>query len=108
MANDTPIACSLAAGDLERRVAEIAEVGAESLLSREAQGGGHRLRFRKDDATRQRLEGIVTAEAECCAFLDLSLGEDDGELILWIAGPEDARALADGLAGAFGDSQEEP
>lgn len=105
MANDTPIACSLSASDLERRLAEIAAVGAKSLISRETHGDRHLLRFRRDEDTRKMLEDIVAAEAECCAFLDLSLDEVDGELTLWIAAPRDVKALADSLAGAFSDSQ---
>ena len=105
MANDTPIACSLTASDLEQRLAEIAVVGAESLISRETDGDRHLLRFHNDATTRRKLEGIVAAEAECCPFLDLSLGEHDGELTLWIAAPRDAGDLTSGLARAFGDGQ---
>jgi len=101
MANDIPIACSLGAGELQRRLATIAEIGASSLLSRAMHGNSHLLRFRQDPATRRQLEGIIAAEAACCAFLDLSLREDEGELIVLIAAPEDAQALADGFADAF-------
>lgn len=101
MANDIPIACSLVAGELQQRLAEIAEVGASSLLSRAMDGNSHLLRFRQDPATQQQLEGIIAAEAECCAFLDLSLRENKGELVMSIAAPEDAQALADGFADAF-------
>jgi hypothetical protein len=101
MANDAPIACSLGAGDLEQRLIKIAKVGADSLSSREAEGDRHLLRFRDDTDTRRRLEQIIAAEAVCCAFLDLALSEDDGELVLSIAAPQDAQALANGLARAF-------
>ncbi len=101
MTKDKPIACSLGAGELEQRLAAIAEIGAESLVSHEVEGDRHLLRFRADANTRRRLEGIVAAEAECCSFLDLSLGEDGDELVLSIAAPEDGRAIADGLAKAF-------
>ncbi|HEX6688442.1 MAG TPA: hypothetical protein VF085_07225 [Solirubrobacterales bacterium] len=101
MENDTPVACSLGAGELERRLAAIAEIGAGSLISREAGGDSQLLRFRADADTRRRLEEIVVAEGECCAFLDLKLSERGGELVLSIAAPEDAQALADGLAEAF-------
>jgi len=102
MKDSTPIACSLNAGDLERRLAEIAAVGATSLISRETHAASHRLRFRKDQGTRQALEGIVAAESKCCPFLDLLLEERDSELVLCIAAPRDATALADELARAFG------
>jgi hypothetical protein len=64
-------------------------------------GESHVLRFRRDPATRRRLRDIIAAEADCCAFLDLSLREHEGELVMSIAAPQEARALADGLADAF-------
>jgi hypothetical protein len=101
MTDTTPVACSLGAGDLTRRLAAIAEIGADSLIGRGVEGSRHLLRFRADALTRARLEEIVAAEAECCSFLDLSLGEDAGELVLSIAAPADGRPIADELAGAF-------
>ncbi len=101
MTDPDPAACSLGAGALEQRLAAIAEIGADSLISRGVQGGRHLLRFRADGATRRRLEAIVAAEAECCSSLDLSLSERGGELTLSIAAQRDAQTLADGLAGAF-------
>jgi len=101
MTEETPAACSLDTGALEERLAAINEIGADCLISRQVEDGCHLLRFRADAATRKRLEGIIAAEAECCAFLDLSLDEKGGELTLSIAAPRHAQALADGLAGAF-------
>jgi hypothetical protein len=75
MANDTPIACSLNKTDLRQRLTEIAELGADSLLSRDIDGNRHLLRFRADAGTRRRLENIIAAETKCCAFLDLSVSE---------------------------------
>ncbi len=96
-----PIACSLEANDLQQRLAEIAEVGAESLIERGSDGERHLLRFRSDGETRRRLEAIVAAEAKCCSFLELSLEEGDGELILTIGSPRDGQPIADELAAAF-------
>jgi hypothetical protein len=101
MTDQDPFACSLDSGALEQRLAAIAEIGAESLISHRAEDGRHLLRFRADAATRTRLEEIVAAEAECCSFLDLSLGQEADELVLSVAAPRDAKALADGLAEAF-------
>jgi len=108
MANDVPIACSLGSGELQRRLAAITEVGASSLLSRAMHDDSHLLRFRRDPATRRQLEGIIAAEAECCAFLDLSLREDEGELVVSIAAAENARAVAGDLARAFGAARAWP
>lgn len=101
MTDKDPAACSLGPGALAQRLTAIAEIGAGSLISRHVESGRHLLRFRADAATRKRLEEIVAAEAECCSFLDLSLDQQAGELMLSIAAPRDAQALADGLAGAF-------
>jgi hypothetical protein len=101
MTNDTPVACSLGADELKQRLAVIAEIGADSLISRDIEGDRHLLRFRANAAARRRLEGIIAAEAECCSFLDLSLSEEEGELVLSIAAPKDAQALADEFARAF-------
>jgi hypothetical protein len=100
---ELPVVCSLEAGDLEERLAEIAEIGAEALIDRRSTDEGHLLRFRSDPTSRQRLESIVSAEARCCAFLELSLKETDGNLVLSIAAPEAGQATADALAGAFGN-----
>jgi hypothetical protein len=102
MRNETPVACSLGAGELEQRLAAIAETGASSLISRDIEGDRHLLRFRASGTTRQQLEDIIAAEAECCSFLDLSLSEQRDELVLSITGPKDAQAVADELAYAFG------
>lgn len=101
MTEDKPVACSLGAGELAQRFSAIAEIGPYSLISRETEGGRHRLRFRSSAATRQRLEDIVAAEASCCSFLALSLTEKEGELVLSIAAPEEGQVVADELAGAF-------
>lgn len=108
MTNEGPAACSLEAASLERRLAEIAEIGAHSLISRDDIGGRHLLRFRADEGTRLRLEEVLAAESECCSFLELSLDQDQeaSELLLAIAAPRRAQALADGLAAAFAGSRE--
>jgi len=101
MNDEDPAACSLDSGALAQRLTAIAEAGAGSLISRQAEDGRHLLRFRADAATRTRLEEIVAAEAECCSFLDLALDQKAGELVLSIAAPRGGQALADALAGAF-------
>lgn len=101
MPEELPVVCSLGAGDLEQRLATIAEIGAESLIDRREDGGRHVLRFRRDNRTRERLEEVIAAEAECCAFLDLFLDDDGEHLVLSVAAPEAGQATADGFALAF-------
>lgn len=101
MTDPRPVTCSLDPNDLQRRLDEIAAVGAASLLCRDIENGVHRLRFRSNPRTRQRLEEIIATEAECCPFLDLGLIEHGRELVLTLTAPEAGQAVADGLAAAF-------
>lgn len=101
MTKELPVVCSLGAGDLEQRLSMIAEIGAQSLIEHQQEGDRHVLRFRSDSRTRERLEAVIAAEAECCAFLDLSLEEDGDQLVLSVAAPETGQASADGFAMAF-------
>ena len=96
-----PIACTLGESDLRRRLDEIAALGAESLLGHEIKDGTHTLRFRRDDRTSHQLEEIAAAEARCCSFLELSLDERDGQLVLTIAAAEGGEPVAEALALAF-------
>jgi hypothetical protein len=98
MTEDTPIACSLNGPDLRRRLADIAAIGADALVF-EAEGGA--LRFRNEPATRARLEAVIAAESECCAFLRFELRERGDELELEIHAPEGAEPMADELARVF-------
>lgn len=101
MIDPKPIACTLGTSQLRQRLDEIAALGAESLLGHELEDGVRTLRFRRDDRTRRQLEGIVAAEARCCPFLELSIDERDGELILTVDAPTEGRPVADELARAF-------
>ncbi len=104
MTEGTPIACSLGASDLRQRLEEIAEVGADGLIESGGAGDRHLLRFRSDARTRARLEAILAAEARCCSFLDLSLEERGGQLVLTVGAPADGRVIAGALAAAFAGS----
>jgi hypothetical protein len=101
MSDDTPVACSLGGDELARRLATIAEVGADSLISSGTDASRRLLHFQKTETVRRRLEEIIASESECCSFLDLSLEEEGDELVLSIAAPENARAIADELSEAF-------
>lgn len=101
MTDETPIACSLDPGHLQRRLDEITKLGTESLITRKADGDRHVLLFRKNAGTRHRLEAIVAAEAQCCSFLDLSLTQEGDELVLSIVAPAGAELIAAQLANAF-------
>jgi hypothetical protein len=95
---ELPIACSLDRGALEGRLEEVQAIGREALIHADSDGI---LRFRASPAIRARLQALVTAEAECCPFLELDLREADGELRLAISAPEGAEPVAAELARAF-------
>jgi hypothetical protein len=93
--------CSLDAGQLRERLAEIEAVGAMSLIEKTLDGERHVLRFSADAETERRLEEIVAAESRCCAFLDLELTRRDGLLILTLAAPTGGKEIASELAASF-------
>jgi len=99
--NQAPIACNLDADALGGRLIALAEFGDAFLVSREERDCLHLLRFRAEPAARRRLEEIVAAELECCAFLDLSLREEGDEIVLSIGSPAEGRPTADEFANAF-------
>jgi hypothetical protein len=98
MSPDTPIACSLSADELPQRLAEIRAIGKDALVSVRPDGT---LRFRAGESTRRRLEAIIAAESQCCAFLGFELNADEGELALTIVAPDGAEPIAADLVDAF-------
>ena len=98
----TPIACSLSADELPRRLAEITALGKDALLSVSPNGA---LRFRTDHATRRRLEAIIAAESLCCPFLSFDLREQAGALVLCVGATDGAEPLARELVRAFAGDQ---
>lgn len=96
-----PIACSLSAADYRERLAEVAEVGRSSLIEVEERPNEIVLHFRHSPSTQDRLRTIVSQEAACCAFLDLSLRATDTELVLTLRAPEAARPIVTDLIQSF-------
>jgi hypothetical protein len=101
MTDPKPISCTLGASDLQQRRDEIAALGTASLIGHAVEDGVHTLRFRRDEGTRHRLKELAAAEAQCCSFLDLSIGDRHDELVLSIAASEGGEQLAEALALTF-------
>ena len=98
MSTEIPIACSLNAGELTHRFAEISNLGREALLDAEPTELGATLRFTPEPGVQARLARIVAAESECC--------ESDA-VVLTIAAPEGAEPVVRDLLDAFrGDNAE--
>jgi hypothetical protein len=100
---ELPIACSLDAARLQAREAELAALG-RSLISVSRLGGAPvTLQFTADQETRDRLDHVVAAEAECCPFLDMTVRQGE-TLELTIDGPGDAAPVITGLVEAISES----
>ena len=52
-----------------------------------------RVRLRDTPDIQARTRELVAAESACCAFLDFTLRREDGDLVLDITGPQNARAV---------------
>lgn len=98
MNSSSPIACSLTADELPKRLEEISAVGKDALLSVSVDGA---LRFRADGTTRRRLEAIIAAESLCCPFLSFDLREYAGALFVTIDAADGGERLARDLVDAF-------
>ncbi len=101
MSTEPPIACSLNAAEMPGRLAEMAAIGQSGLLAVETKDARAVLRFRAGAQTRERLEAIVAAEAECCAFLSMELRHEPCAVVLIIEAPEGAEPVLDELVSAF-------
>jgi hypothetical protein len=107
MPDHLPIACSLSAGELPARRAEMASLGRDALTSAETAGPRSVLRFRAEDGVRDRLESFVAAESECCPFFDLALHDEPGAVVLTVQAPEDAEPVLAELVAAFEAAESE-
>jgi len=90
---DLPIACTLSRESLAARLVLIDALAADGLLGRTPTTAGIRVRLRDTPEIEQRTRELVVAESACCAFLDFHLDRRDGDLVLDISGPEDARPV---------------
>ncbi|MDT7533089.1 hypothetical protein OVY48_06520 [Sphingobium sp. SA2] len=96
---DTPIACTLDAGNLKERLDWIADLNARTLRSSKHDDLTLVLDYAPgaiDDVRR-----MVAGEQACCAFLAFDLAELDGLVRLTVTAPEDAREAAEALFEPF-------
>jgi hypothetical protein len=95
----SPIACSLAAGDLKDRLAGISALNWDALRSHERRDLMLELRYGPE--ARDRVREMVRGERACCLFLSFDLREAPEEICLTITAPEAARDAADMLFQQF-------
>lgn len=101
MATPLPVVCTLDASALRDRGAELAAIGRDGLLAAEIDGARATLRF--SPAVAERLEAVVAAERECCAWLGLDLARRGDQIELALTAPAGGEAAMHVLARAFGE-----
>jgi hypothetical protein len=101
MADQPPIACSLSGTELPARLAEIADLGHGALQDARTEGSRAVLRFEAAPGVRRRVEDVVGAESDCCAFLAMRVSDAPDEIVLSITAPEGAEPVLDQLVDAF-------
>ena len=94
-----PVACTLAGGDFQERIAWIAMLAREALRSYDRDDLVLHLRYAPEATNRVR--EMMCKEETCCAFLTFEMHEFRDEVWLTITAPENARAVADALFEPF-------
>ena len=92
-ANNAPIACTLGGTDYAERLAWIASLNRDGLLSHVRHEAALELRYAS--TVRHRVRELVRKEAECCAFLTFALDESRGDVRLTITVPAREGEAAD-------------
>ena len=103
MPSELPIACSLDATALPKHLAEIADLGRDALTDVRFDATRAQLRFAAGAGVRSRVEAIVAAESECCAFLQMDVSDEPDTIVLTVQSPPDAELVLGELVAAFGD-----
>ena len=94
-----PIACTLAPGAFNDRLAWIAALNQDALRSHERRDLVLELGYSPE--ARERVHEMLLNEQACCAFLAFELHEVGNEIRLTITAPETAREAADTLFDQF-------
>ena len=101
MTRPLPIACTLSATDLRARGEELRALGGDGLLDATEDEGRAMIRFRPDLSVRERVEAVVAAESECCAFLEVEVAHDEDATVLTISAPNGGAEMVHELAAAL-------
>ena len=101
VARPLPLACTLGPTDAAARGEELRALGAHGLVDVREEPGRAVLRFRAEPGIRRRVEAIVAAESECCAFLDFRLEHGAEATVLTVSSPHGGGEAVQMLAAAF-------
>jgi hypothetical protein len=96
--------CTLDDRSLAVRGAEWRTLFAEA-SSREAIEEGARLVFPADVSLQERLQHLIEAESECCAWMTFDVAEVGEQVVVTVSGPPDTRAA---LAVTFAGGRRPP
>jgi hypothetical protein len=94
MERQTQIACALSAAERPARIAAARELGQRALVALEVDGRRALLRFHGE---RDRVDHLVAAEGECCAFFEFASTRNADETELEIRAPDGGEPLLRGL-----------
>ena len=101
MSDSEQVSCSLEPNARSARTAQIVALGRRALIDADIDATTARLRFAADDGVRAELEAIVAAEARCCPFFEMTVGERDGAIELEVFAPDAAQPEFAWLAASF-------
>jgi hypothetical protein len=101
MSSELPIACSLDATELPVRRSEIVNLGRAALIDVRHIRAHAELRFAAANGIRERVAAFAAAEAECCPFLTMRVGDEPGVVVLSVDAPEEAEGVLAELVDVF-------
>jgi MerR family copper efflux transcriptional regulator len=98
MPTEVPLACTLSGSDQPARLVTIRELGQRALVGLEVRDRRALLRFHGEH---ERVDALVAAESQCCAFFQFAMMRDDEETELEIRTPEGGEPLLRALVAAI-------
>ena len=101
MPTELPIACSLSAGELPDRLAQMAELGRAALLDARLDGRRALLRFAAGAGIRAAAGWHRRRRVALLPVPDMDVTEEPGTLTLTIVAPEGAEPVLEDLVAAF-------
>jgi hypothetical protein len=87
---EVPIACTLDGGDRQARLVSIRELGHRALVGLRVDNRLALLQFRGEC---ERVDALVSAESQCCAFFEFSTSRDGEETEVTIRAPEGGESI---------------
>lgn len=87
------VTCELSPAALQERKKMIGGLLERGLEHVEPVPGGIRARFAAVAGIEPGLRALIALEAECCAFLTMTLSAQDGPVMLEVTGPPEAQSL---------------